>query len=114
MNEFKIIKNSESQTGYNVEDKEFKGYIDGLCCGWQYECTNDKGELKYGSVVWLESYETFEDYANRWTNDNGKSWLLDMWDEGWDFTGRVIFRGYARSYYDPVDRETYVEPLEEV
>ena len=114
MKNFTIIKNSESKTGYQIEDKEFKGLIPGLCCGWQYEYSNDKGEITYSSVSWEE--ESPEDYAYRWL-DNGRSWLesslgCGFGETDWRFTGRVIFRGYAESFYDPEERDWYVKEVD--
>ena len=108
---FEIIKNSESHTGYQIPDKEFKGMKDGLCCGWQYEIKDAEGNYHYTSVSWEEV--TPEEYANKWQTDDGRSWLLDMYPAGCDFTGRVIFRGYAESYYDSDERDWYVVEVDE-
>lgn len=102
---FEIIKNSESQTGYQIEDKEFKGMIPGLCCGWQFEVINEDGELAYLSVMFEE--ETPEEVAYRWM-DGELSWLESGLRCNARFTGRVIFRGYARSEWDPEERDYYV------
>lgn len=61
---YEIIKNSESYTGFNIPDKEYKGQIDGLCCGWSFEFQNDKGEYDYNSVAWYEG--TPEEYCQTW------------------------------------------------
>ena len=107
---YEIIKNSESHTGYNIPDVEFLGMKAGLGCGWQYEFEKD-GEYAYSSVCWEE--ETAEDYANRWHTENGTPWLFDVFvDKGYRFTGRVVFRGYAESYYDAEEREWFVREVE--
>ena len=107
---FEIIMNSESNTGYDIEDKKYFGLIPGLCCGWQYEYIDAKGEYHYSSVAYME--ESAEDYADKWTGYRG-SWLLDMLPDDYKFSGRVIFRGYAESYYDYDEHESYVEEVDD-
>lgn len=110
MRKFEIIKNSESNTGYQIEDKEFKGIIPGVCCGWQYEYIDSEGHIAYSSVTYCD--ESAEDYAYRWTDDNGRSWLLDGLNRNdYDFTGRVIFRGYGYEYYDAEERDWFIREL---
>ena len=103
---FEIIKNSESHTGYQIEDQEFKGLIPGLCCGWQFEFIDSKGQYHYNSVTWEE--ESPEDYADRWQGYRG-SWLYDLLPDDYTLTGRVIFRGYARR--DPEEKDYYITPV---
>ena len=107
---FTIIKNSESYTGYEIADKEFKGIIAGLCCGWQFEYKDANGAYHYSSVSYEEVMP--EEYAYRWEGYRG-SWLLDMLPEDYEFTGRVIFRGYAESYYDAEERDWFVKQVED-
>ncbi len=109
MTKFTIIKNSESNTGYKIDDKTFKGIIHGLCCGWQYEFLTEDGKIVYGDVTWTE--ETPEQYAYRWF-DNGLSWLESGFKYERRFTGRVIFRGYAEEYWDEEEHETFVREVE--
>ena len=106
MQKFEIIKNSESHTGYDIPDNEFKGMKEGLCCGWQYEFKDAEGKYHYSSVSWEEV--TPEEYANKWQGYDGRSWLYDLLPSDFEMTGRVVFRGYARSYYDPDERDWYV------
>lgn len=106
---FEIIKNSESHTGYQIEDQEFKGLIPGLCCGWQYEFIDATGQYHYSSVSWEE--ESAEDYADRWQGYDGRSWLYDLLPSDYQMTGRVIFRGYAESYYDSEVRDWCVKQV---
>lgn len=109
--QYTIIKNSESHTGYDIPDKEYKGQIPGLCGGFQYEYINDKGEYEYSSVSYY--YETPEEYAGKWHTEDGGEWVHDTPRyKGWEPTGRVVFRGYARDYYDPDEREWFVEDVE--
>ena len=108
---FEIIKNSESYTGYNIEDDIFKGYFDGFVCGWQFEYVNDEGIYTYGSVSYTE--ETPEEYAYRWVEDDGTPWIASVpMSKGWRLTGRVIFRGYGRLYWDDNDRDWCVEDVD--
>lgn len=109
--EYEIIKLSESYAEYRneVRDSEWLGEIPGLLNGWSFEYKNAKGEYSYGSV----SYENMmpEEYANLWHTEDGREWIHDTpsWN-GWEPTGRVVFRGYAEEYYDPDEREWFVEP----
>ena len=107
--EFTIIKNSESHTGYQIEDVEYHGMIPGLCCGWQYEYIDAAGQYHYSSVAWEE--QSPEDYANMWQGYRG-SWLYDLLPDDYEFTGRVVFRGYAEEYYDFEERETFVREVD--
>ena len=106
---FEIIKNSESYTGYDIEDKQFRGLIPGLCCGWQYEFIDGNGKYHYSSVSYEQ--ESAEDYAYRWSGYRG-SWLYDLLPDDYKLTGRVIFRGYAEEYYDAEERETFVREVD--
>ena len=105
--QFTIIKNSESNTGYDIPDKEFKGYKSNLLCGWQYEFKNADGKFNYGSVIY--SHTTPEDEAYRWGEEN--AFTVERW-KGWEPTGRVVFRGYAEEFYDAEDRDWYVKQVE--
>lgn len=108
---YTIIKNSESHTGYDIPDKEYKGMISGLCCGWQWEYVNDKGEIDYSSVSF--THMTPEEYAGQFKAYDGGDWIHETPSfNGWKPTGRVVFRGYARDYYDPDEREWFVEDVE--
>lgn len=100
---FEIIKNSEGCKKWNIPDNEYKGQIPGLCCGWEFEVKTNKGELDSLSVIFEEATpeETVElNYLDR-----------DTEFRGYTLTGRVVFRGYARSYYDSEYRDWFVEPL---
>lgn len=106
MLQFEIIRNSESKTGYNIPDKEYKGQIDGLCCGWQFEFERS-GKIDYNSVNWYHG--TPEECAYQYGEED--AFELERMN-GWEPTGRVIFRGYAREYYDVEDREWYIQDVE--
>ena len=107
---FEIIKNSESNTGYDIEDKEYKGQISGLCCGWQFEFRNADGKIGYNSVSYHKG--TPEEYCQTWLR-YGEDALFEMerWN-GYEPTGRVIFRGYGREFYDFEERDWCIEPVE--
>lgn len=107
---YEIIKNSESYTGYEIEDKQYKGQIEGLVCGWQFEFMDGKGDYNYNSVTYYEG--TPEEYCEYWLQ-YGEDALFEIerWG-GWEPTGRVVFRGYAREYYDFDERDYYVIDVE--
>lgn len=101
---FEIIKNSQSETGYDIPDDTFYGCLPGLVNGWQYEARNvsDKrfpvGKILYFSVSYQwgmpEDEEEFQSYHAS--------------NYGWELTGRVVFRGYAHEEYDLEERDYYV------
>ena len=109
-NTYTIIKNSESQTGYDIPDKEYKGVIDGLCCGWQFEFKNAEGKLNYNSVTWYAG--TPEQYCDTWLR-YGEDALFETerWN-GYLPTGRVIFRGYGEELWDACERDYYIKDVE--
>lgn len=107
---YTIIKNSESHTGYDIEDKEYKGIINGLCCGWQFEFKNDANEFNYNSVTYYKG--TPEEYCDSWLQFGEEALFeTERWN-GWKPTGRVIFRGYAEEYYDDEYRDWFVKSVE--
>ena len=107
---FEIIKNSESYTGFDIKDDIFIGYIQGLACGWQFEYVNEQGEYAYGGGSYEEC--TPEEYAYRFTCDDGSPWIAEVpRRKGYELTGRVVFRGYGRLYYDADEREWFVEDV---
>ena len=107
---YEIIKLSESFASYRneVEDKEYIGDIPGVCNGWMFEYRNKDGEYNYSSVSYVHG--SADDYANLYHTDDGLEWIHDTARYGgWEPTGRVVFRGYATEYYDPDEREWFVE-----
>ena len=108
---FEVIKNSESFTGYDIEDKNYVGVIPGLCCGWQFEFEKD-GKIDYNSVVFFEG--NAEEYCDTWLR-YGEDALFEIERmNGWVPTGRVIFRGYAESFWDDEERDWYVEEVDDI
>ena len=106
---FEIIKNSQSETGYEIPDDTFYGILPGMVMGWQYEARNvcDKrfpvGKLLYFDVSYRNGMpEGEEEFMTFYANDLG-----------WELTGRVVFRGYAREYYDSEEREWFVKDATE-
>lgn len=104
---FEIIKVSESKAPWNSKDldKEYKGVISGLACGWNFEVTKD-GKIDYLSANWFEG--TPEQLAKTYHYDDADA--MFRWN-GWELTGRAVFRGYAVEYYVKEEREWCVFPL---
>lgn len=100
---FEIITNSQSHTGYDIEDKTFRGIIDGLVCGWQFEFRKGS-EYGYKDVTWSEMLpDEMLEHA---------PWYFESCTaNGWEPTGRVVFRGYAREWYDAYEHEWFVEEV---
>lgn len=103
--EFQIIKNSESNTGYNIPDKTYFGVIPGYYCGWQFEFKHADGRIDYSSVDFYPG--TPEDYCNSWLEYGPDALFTIERTHGWEPTGRVIFRGYYDHGYDWEEREDY-------
>lgn len=89
---FEIIKNSESNTGYEVADKRYIGVIPGVLCAWQFEVVKN-GKIGYFSNRY--SHGTPEECYEE------ESYYGDMFD-AFDCvpTGRVVFGGYYEGYWD--------------
>ena len=112
--EFKIIKVSESEADYRREelDKEYKGAIWGLCCGWNFEVEKD-GKIDYLSCHWFEGtpeelYES-DGYYSGYDDLYAPTWQMN----GWKLTGRVMFRGYAEEYWYAEERDWCVREVDE-
>ena len=46
---FEIIVNSQGPK-YDIEDKTYYGQKPNLCCGWQFEFENEKGEVNHSNA----------------------------------------------------------------
>ena len=106
---YEIIKNSESQTGYDIEDARYVGCIEGVYCGYQFEVIKN-GKVGYFSVMYSQG--TPEDCIF----DNASSEEEFFGDFGCVPTGKVVFRGYYRISwshdYDDYDFEpSYVRDV---
>ena len=108
---FEIIKNSESSTGYDIPDDTFHGQIPGLAMGWQFEVRNvrnknyDIGHVDYYSVTF--SHLMPEDFVEK---DGYEEYVAN---NGWELTGRVIFRGYYEEEWDFENYEWYYDEVSE-
>jgi len=106
---FEIIKNSQSETGYEIPDDTFYGILPGMVMGYQYEARNvcDRrfpvGKLLYFDVS----------YRNGMPEDEEEFMTFYANDLGWELTGRVVFRGYAWAYYDLEERDWFVKDATE-
>lgn len=106
--QFKIIKLSESQAEYRNEipDSEWIGIIPGVANGWQIEYSKG-GAFEYGSVTF--QFGMIEADVARYEGYCG-SWLFEIPRmNGWEPTGRVVFRGYYTEHYDFDERDYYYE-----
>lgn len=111
MKAFEIILNSQSHTGYDIPDVEFKGFFTGLVGGWQWEYVDKDGNYEYSSVSYF--YGTPEAYADKWNDVDGTPWIHSTPKyKGYEPTGRVVFRGYAEEYYDSDEHEWFVRTVE--
>ena len=105
MTTFEIIKNSESRSGWEISDEVYRGPIQDLVGGFNFEVADDSGNIEYMSAIYIHT--TPEEYIN--------NLFYDYFDtvkyKGYNPTGRVIFRGYGEEYYDPEYREWFVKPV---
>ena len=107
---FEIIVNSDSYTGYTIEDDKYIGVIPGLACGWQFEFIRNDGKIGYNSVAYYEG--TPEEYCQMWLR-YGEDALFEIERRnGYEPTGRVIFRGYGVEYYDTEYREWFIKDVQ--
>ena len=86
--------------------------IPGIVNGWMFEFRDKKGNINYNSTSY--HWGTPEDYCDSWLQ-YGEDALFEMerWN-GYEPTGRVVFRGYATEHYDVDEHDWYVEPYEPV
>ena len=106
MKKFEIIKNSESNTGYDIPDNEFMGQTCNLN-GWQFEYIMPDGSINYSDVKFTNAMP--EEYAE--DDSTYMHWVMEV--NSIRFSGRVIFRGYYREFYDMFDGkwEPFVEEV---
>ena len=91
---YTIIKNSESNTGYDIPDCEFHGLDNRYVCGWQFELVRD------GKAGWSD-VKFFCGMPEECAAEQARYW--DM--IGCEPTGTVIFRGYFVEEFDYEDRD---------
>lgn len=112
MMKYEIIELSRSEAEFrcDVEDGNFRGYFPGVCCGWMFEFKNKDGKVDYNSVTWFEG--TPEEYCETWLR-YGPEALFEMerWN-GYEPTGRVVFRGYGVEKWDSEEHDWYIERCE--
>lgn len=108
---YQIIENSEGAK-WDIADVEYFSVIPGYVCGWEFEVANAEGKKSYHSVCYYEG--TPEEFMATWRygNPDGETNFFETcrWN-GFEPTGRVVFRGYGRLYYDPEYRDEFVEDV---
>lgn len=103
MNEIKYVPANEIWP--NAKPHMDKGYKPGLVRGYNVEGINSAGESYWFSSEFIHgnpNEELFDEMHMFWYSDCG-----------YQPTGRICFRGYAREYYDEKERETFVKILED-
>lgn len=99
---FKVIKVSEANVDWNNQDKEYFGPIPGFVAGFNFEVIDKNGKIDYMSAYYM--HEDPNDFISNLFYDYFE---IVRWN-GYEPTGRVVFRGYAKEYYDYEEREEYV------
>lgn len=61
--------------------------------------------VKDGKTDWV-SCSWFEGDPNIYFNDEFHTWLNA--EHGWEYTGRICFRGYGVEMWDPEERDFYI------
>lgn len=105
MTTFEIIKNSESSSGWDIEDKVYEGPHDYMVSGFNFEIKGPKGNLEYMSAIYIHCT------PDKYINDLGYDYFDTVRYKGYEPTGRVIFKGYATEYYDPESKDWFVKPI---
>lgn len=103
---FEVIKVSEAKVDWNVEDREYLGPIAGYVAGFNYEVVDKDSNLDYMSAYYMHEDPT--QHVEDWEAWAGADYFETVRWNGFEPTGRVVFRGYAREMYDFDEREEYV------
>ena len=104
------ISISDTATGWRDNAGRDYGQIDGYVRGYNVEFRNrETGEIDYNSTLWVNG--TIEGYHQRnmdaWGNVGYEPFEVER-SNGWEPTGRAVFRGYGKEEYDFEERETYI------
>ena len=75
----------------------------GLVRGYNVEVIKD------GKTDWL-SCSWFEGEPDDYFNDEFHKWQCE--EMGWEYTGRICFRGYGIEKWDSEERDYYIEDVE--
>lgn len=109
---FEIIELSQSEAEYKnrVADSNFRGYFPNVCCGWMFEFKNKDGKIGYNSVTWFEG--TPEEYCETWLRYGSDALFeAERWN-GYEPTGRVVFRGYGVEEWWAEERDWCIRDCE--
>ena len=106
---FKIIDVEHShfdKLGWKEDYKKvYLGPLDGFVAGFNFEVKNKDGEYNYTSCHFMEEHP--DDYINNLHYDYFDSCRYN----GWEPTGRAVFRGYGIEKWNPEERDWYVEEI---
>lgn len=102
-------------TGWNTgNDSRNYGYVDGLVRGFNIEFKHkETGEINYNSANFVEG--NIEDYYRERIEEWGDVGYTPFEVEtrnGYEPTGRAVFRGYGVERYDEEERDTYIEDVD--
>ena len=107
MRHFTVIQPSEAHTDWTVKDQKYYGFVPGFIRGWCFEFKNENGEYAYNSM------NCFGVEPEQYVDTLGEDAFLIERFNGYEPTGRVMFRGYFTEHYDPVERDWFVEDVPE-
>lgn len=101
--------NKEHGKNWDAPAVDYRGEIPGLCIGVTPEIKLKDGTLDVESTTFIRSIEELNDGF----------WNYHRYDMSYkyEWTGRLVFRGYYISHYDSQEREEYfveVEKVEEI
>ena len=96
-----------SQIWPDAKDYVDHGYRSGLERGYNIEVILKDGTTSWLSCEWISHNDPAEFF-----NDEFHTWSYK--EHGWKPTGRICFRGYGQSRYDPQEHEWYIYRIEEL
>ena len=104
------INVSDTDTGWSAPVSKDCGYIEGFLRGYNVELKHKvTGKTEYASAVYvpttLEAY--YQQMMDAWGDVGYEPFEMER-SNGFEPTGRAVFRGYFIEEYDPIERENYV------
>lgn len=110
--QFEYVSAEENVAGWNLKETEKQnnyGYIDGLVRGFNVEFKHkETGRINYDSAVFVE--KNLEDYYKNRIDRFGEDYSPFEVEErnGYEPTGRALFRGYYEVEWDYEERDEIV------
>ena len=91
--------NKSHGESWKAPQSEYRGEIIGLCIGVTPEVVLNDGTLDAESTTFIYNLEEL--------NNDFWTWHRDDMSYKYNWTGRLVFRGYYSSHYDFEERDEY-------